>query len=101
MSPFLRLPGHTEQWVFIRLLLLLPFVAAPNGVINLTGEGLDLTSQKFLGPLIMDGANTWPWADTIHTQEANLQIGNLATYYTPFWTTHRRLYGTTDRPEYN
>ncbi len=61
--------------------------ADENGVINLTSEGLDSASQKFIGPLIMYGANTWPWADTIHKTEMDVQVNNLANYYTPFWRT--------------
>ena len=62
-------------------------IAGKNGVIELTSEGLDPISQKFIGPLIMYGANTWPWADTIHKTEMDIQVNNLANYYTPFWRT--------------
>jgi hypothetical protein len=61
--------------------------ADANGVISLSTEGLDPISQKFIGPLIMYGANPWPWADTIHKTEMDLQIQNLANTYTPFWRT--------------
>ena len=62
-------------------------IADANGVVSLTSEGVDPVSQKFIGPLIMYGANPWPWADTLHMAEMNLQVNNLANYYTPFWRT--------------
>lgn len=62
-------------------------VAATNGVIDLTSEGIPSTSQIIIGPLIKYGQNRWPWADTIHKVEGDLQAANLATYYTPYWET--------------
>ena len=57
------------------------------GIINLTAEGLDATSQKFIGPLIAYGQNPWPYADTSQLLTLTQQINNLATYYTPYWRT--------------
>lgn len=56
-------------------------------IIDLTGEGLSSTQQQLVGPLIMYGHNTWPWADTNHKLEGDLQTANINANYTPFWRT--------------
>jgi hypothetical protein len=61
--------------------------ADSNGVIDLTAEGVDATSQKILGPLIMFGANPWPWADDRHKRTLDIQIANHANFYSPWWRT--------------
>lgn len=62
-------------------------IANSTGVINLTAEGLDPISQKFIGPMIAFGQNTWPWADTVQQTTLAGQINNLQNYYTPYWRT--------------
>lgn len=57
------------------------------GVIDLTAEGVPATSQLIIGPLIKFGSNRWPWADTIHMQEADLQGKNMGIFYTAYWET--------------
>ena len=62
-------------------------IAASNGVINLTAEGLDATSQRILGPLIAYSRNTWPWADTAAKSTLDNQWVNQQTNFTTYWTT--------------
>src|SRR5579864_3625155 len=63
------------------------YIANSNGTTNLTAEGLDATSQRMIGPTVPFGTNPWPYADATQKKEADLQIGNLTNFYTPFWRT--------------
>ena len=62
-------------------------ISNSQGVIDLTAEGLDATSQKLIGPLIALGANPYPFADSTQIYTANQQIDNLANFYTDYWKT--------------
>jgi hypothetical protein len=60
------------------------FVATDSNDVVITGQsGVD----TLLGPMVRYGANPWPWADDRHKAEADMQRGQLDTYFSAFWDT--------------
>jgi hypothetical protein len=41
--------------------------------------------DTLLGPLMLYGANPWPWFDDRHKAEADMQIANMDQYYPAYW----------------
>lgn len=58
------------------------FVATDSNSIVITGNA---ATDALLGWMIRYGANPWPWADSRHKAEGDLNSAHLADYYRDFW----------------
>ncbi|MBZ5581202.1 MAG: hypothetical protein LAQ30_03170 [Acidobacteriia bacterium] len=62
-----------------------------HGVVATNNNGAVITNNPavdaLLGPLVPLGANPWPWFDTLHKADADLQMSLMDTSYPAWWDT--------------
>ncbi len=60
-------------------------VVTDNNYVVSTGNA---TADSLLGPMIMWGANPWPWFDKQNKELADLQIAGMDTNFADYWDTN-------------